>query len=264
MPSPIFVSHGAPTLILEPVAARSFMQALGAGRPRPAAILAVSAHWETGTPRVSRAEHPETIHDFGGFAPELYRLRYPAPGAPALAGRVVELLTAAGFDAAEDPARGLDHGAWVPLMLMRPEADVPVAQLSIQPALGAEHHLRLGAALAPLAAEGVLVLGSGSAVHNLGALAWNRQDAPESWAVEFDAWLADAVARGDRAALADYRRRAPHAVQAHPRDEHLLPLLVAFGAGGAGVKGRRLHGSFTHGNLSMAAYEFGTTAAGDA
>ncbi|MEK7245847.1 MAG: class III extradiol ring-cleavage dioxygenase, partial [Pseudomonadota bacterium] len=198
----------------------------------------------------------ETIHDFHGFPEELYSLRYPAPGAPDLAGRAVELLSAAGFSAATDATRGLDHGAWIPLMLAYPNADVPVAQLSIQPDLGPAHHLAMGRALAPLRREGALVLGSGGAVHNLSELNWGRHGDPPAWARAFDNWLAATLAAGDSAQLADWRARAPNAAQAHPRDEHFLPLLVAFGAAGIGARGTRLHTGFAHGTLSMAAFRF--------
>lgn len=256
MPPAIFVSHGAPTLIGEDVPARDFLAGLGRGLPRPKAILVVSAHWETPAPCVTTASRPETIHDFHGFPEDLYRLQYPAPGAPETALRAVELLRAAGFAAAADPERGLDHGAWVPLRLAYPEADIPVTQLSIQPAEGPLHHVALGRALAPLRAENVLVLASGGATHNLRELAWNSPAAPPDWARAFDDWLAATLAAGDEAGLIDYRARAPHAVRAHPRDEHFLPLLVAFGAGGAGARGTRLHAGFTHGSLSMAAFRF--------
>lgn len=256
MPPTIFVSHGAPTLVGEAVPARDFLAALGRSLPQPKAILAVSAHWETETPRATTTARPETIHDFRGFPEELYSLRYPAPGAPEAALRAIELLSAAGYSAATDSGRGLDHGAWVPLMLAYPEADIPVAQLSIQPSRGPAHHLAMGRALAPLRGEGVLVLASGGATHNLSEVAWGRHGDPPAWARAFDDWLAGTISAGDAAALADYRARAPHAVRAHPRDEHFLPLLVAFGAAGDGGRGMRLHASFVHGGLSMAAFRF--------
>jgi 4,5-DOPA dioxygenase extradiol len=252
----VFVSHGSPMLMFEQVPARDFLAGLGAAFGRPKAILSVSAHWETNAPRASIAEHPETIHDFGGFPDELYQVQYPAPGAPDLARRAVELLRDAGLPAEATEARGLDHGAWVPLALAYPHADVPVAQLSIQPRLGARHHVALGRALAPLRAEDVLILASGSATHNLHTMEWGRHDSPPDWARQFDDWLANVFAAGDEDAIVNYRTRAPFARESHPRDEHLLPAFVAFGAGGPGAKGHRLHTSFTHGSLSMAAFTF--------
>lgn len=252
----LFVSHGAPTLILEDVPARDFLKRLGESIARPSAVLAVSAHWETATPTVGTAEQPETIHDFHGFPEALYRLRYPAPGATTLARRAASLLRDAGFPAGEDSAHGLDHGAWVPLMLMFPDADIPVTQLSIQPALGPAHHLAVGCALAPLRDENVLVLASGGAVHNLRQLDWNRHGAPPAWVRDFDTWLAAQVEAGAAADLVAYRERAPGAQLAHPRDEHFLPLFVAMGAAGRDAKGHRVHASHTHGSLSMAAFSF--------
>jgi 4,5-DOPA dioxygenase extradiol len=253
----IFVSHGSPTLPLDDVPARAFLKGLGASLPRPKAILVASAHWETKAPAVSLAKTPATVHDFYGFPEPLYALSYPAPGAPDIAAKAVALLAAAGFAAEGDPAQGLDHGAWVPLMLAWPDADIPVAQVAIQPQLGPAHHVALGRALAPLRDEGVLIVGSGGMVHNLRSLAWGGTGPTPVWAKEFDDWFAERLAAGDEDALVDYRVRAPHAAMAHPRDEHLIPLYVAYGAGGKGASATRLHGSFTHGALSLAAYSFG-------
>jgi 4,5-DOPA dioxygenase extradiol len=255
----VFVSHGPPTLALERHPVVDFLRGAAAGWPQPKAILCVSAHWETEAPAISGASAPATVHDFYGFPEPLYRLRYPAPGAPDLAARVARLLTDDGLPCTRDPAQGLDHGAWVPLLLMYPAAAVPVAQLAIQHRLGPHHHLALGRALAPLRGEGILILASGNTTHNLrDALQHLRgpsaaPPAPPPWALAFDAWVNAAVERGDHAALADYRAQAPHAAMAHPRDEHFLPLLVAAGAGG---RGRVLHTSFMLGSLSMGAYAF--------
>jgi 4,5-DOPA dioxygenase extradiol len=249
----VFVSHGSPMLILEDVPARAFLASLGKLLPKPQAIIAVSAHWDTDLPAVSLARKPSTIHDFYGFPEALYRLRYDAKGAPELAERVAKLT-----GAAHDPHRGLDHGAWVPAMLGWPEADIPIFQLSVQPNENPVHHVELGRKLRPLREEGVLVMGSGSATHNLRALVrGNREAEPEPWAKAFDDWLAETLEKGDEAALTDYRRCAPYAREAHPTDEHFLPLHVAFGAAGDGARGRPLHRSFTLGNLSMASYAFG-------
>jgi 4,5-DOPA dioxygenase extradiol len=248
----VFVSHGSPMLYLEKeLPARAFLAGLGTVVPRPKAIVAVSAHWNTERPAVSVSARPETIHDFYGFPDALFKLHYDAPGAPELARRVAEMTGAV-------PAEyGLDHGAWVPALLAWPEADIPIFQLSVQPYMSPAHHLDIGRKLGGLREEGVLVMGSGSATHNLRRLVRGQHDTPpEPWAKAFDDWLADTVEKGDAAALADYRSVAPHARDAHPTDEHFLPLLVAFGAAGKGAKGKPLHRSFTSGNLSMAAYAF--------
>lgn len=253
----IFVSHGAPTLALEPGPTRGFLAELGAGLPRPRAILAVSAHWETAAPAVSTAARPETIHDFYGFPRALYEMRYPAPGAPELAQRVRELLGGAGISIDAVPDRGLDHGAWVPLMLMHPQADIPVTQLALQTALGPAHHLRLGEALRPLRDEGVLILASGSVTHNLRE--FGRHDyaaSPPDWVSGFNEWLADAVRAGRSADILDYRRVAPEAARNHPTEEHLLPLFAALGAATPGVTPRRIHEGYTYGVIGMDAWRF--------
>jgi 4,5-DOPA dioxygenase extradiol len=250
----LFVSHGAPTLAVERNETVEFLRGLGARLGRPRAILCVSAHWATRAPSLSAAERPETIHDFGGFPAELYRLRYPAPGAPELAARASRLLEDAGFAPVTSTARGLDHGAWVPLRHVYPEADIPVTQLSVQPQDGPEHHFRVGRALAPLRSEGVLVLATGSATHNLARL--GPEGVTPVWAARFENWLHDRVTCGALEELLDYRRRAPGAALAHPTDEHLLPLFVAAGAGGEGARAESLHRGWTMGSLSMAAYSF--------
>ena len=258
----IFISHGSPMLAIESGPAVDFLRGLGRTLERqygrPQAILCASAHWETAAPAVSSATRPETIHDFYGFPEPLYRLTYPAPGAPQAARRAADLLRQADFDCALEPGQGLDHGAWMPLRLLWPDADIPVAQLALQQPLGPAHHVALGAALAPILSEGVLVLGSGGAVHNLRALGQSRAagrfDTPE-WAAQFDDWLERAVHRGDGEQLIRYRSFAPHGAMAHPRDEHLLPLHIAFGAGGQ-RPGRTLYRGFNLGSLSMAAYAF--------
>jgi 4,5-DOPA dioxygenase extradiol len=251
----VFVSHGAPTLALEPGNTGEFLRWLGRELPRPNAVLCVSAHWTTVDPMVSASTRPETIHDFSGFPDQLYRITYPAPGAAALAERVEGLLEKSGFSVNVDPARGLDHGAWVPLRLMYPEADIPTTQLSVQPGRDATWHYRLGAALQPLGAEGILVLASGGAVHNLRAISWEGGALPP-WAQAFDEWLAKSLAEGHPEDLLDWQHAAPFARQAQPTDEHLLPLFVAWGAAGTGARGERIHQGFTLSSLSMAAFRF--------
>ena len=267
----LFLSHGSPMHAIESGPAGEAWGELGATLPKPRAVLITSAHWETAAPVLTGAARPDTIHDFGGFPQELFALRYPAPGSPQLAQRVAALLQAAGHAASIDPDRGLDHGAWVPLQRMYPQADVPVVQLSIQTALGPAHHLRIGAALEPLAAEGVLVIGSGSVTHNLRdwMIAMQRAsrgrslDAavePLPYVTEFADWLAARLAAADRDAVLDYRARSAAGVAAHPTDEHFLPLFVAWGAAGPGARGHRVHRSVDSAALSMDAYRFDAAA----
>ena len=254
---PLFLSHGAPTLPLEDAAARYFLEGLASSMPRPRAILVVSAHWETRIPTVNAVEKNETIHDFSGFPDALYRLSYPAPGSTELAERVVDLLGDAGLSAATDKSRGLDHGAWVPLMLAWPEANIPVVQLSVQSQLGPGHHLEVGRAIAPLAHEGVLIIASGSYTHDLSS--WRGQqamDEPE-WVTDFADWFDAALVEDRTCDLLAYRRLAPNAQRNHPTEEHLLPLFVALGAAGPKAVAERLHTSNTYGVLRMDAYAFG-------
>jgi len=233
----LFLSHGSPMQAIEPGIAGRAWQALGARLPRPAAIVIASAHWETDLPMTTGNPKPETIHDFGGFPRELYEIRYPAPGAPDIAARASALLKDAGITAGIDGCRGLDHGAWVPLRWMYPDARIPVVQLAVQPGRGPEHHLALGRALAPLRDEGVLLIGSGHTTHNLRDFMMDRQahaaGAPAPYAVAFARWVGEHLAAHDDEALVSYRELAPEAVRAHPTDEHFLPLFVAYGAGGS-------------------------------
>jgi len=245
----LFVSHGAPTLPFDDIPARAFLQGLGATFERPRGIVIATAHWETQAPAVAKVPVNGTIHDFQGFPRALYDLRYPAPGDAALSDRVAAL-----SGATIDTTRGLDHGAWVPLLMMYPAHDIPVVQIAVQPHRGVAHHIALGRALAPLRQDGVLVMGSGSFVHNLRRLDRRGPDAPEpDWSREFAAWMNTALLARDDDALIHYRDRAPFAHEAHPEDEHLLPLFIAYGAGGAAV---HLHGSHTFGSLRMDAYGF--------
>ncbi|MGZ8302102.1 MAG: dioxygenase family protein [Telluria sp.] len=254
----LFVSHGAPTLAITDSPARRFLLELGAALPRPKAILVASAHWETrGGPAVSLASRPETIHDFGGFPDDLHAMQYPAPGARAVALRAAELLSQAGVKAGQSDTRGLDHGAWVPLSLMYPDADIPVAQVSIMRGASPADHEKLGQALATLREEGVLVIGSGSLTHNLYEFRGQPIDtAAPAWVSEFGGWMKARLDANDRGALLDYRKRAPHAERNHPTEEHLLPLFVAMGAAGTGAKAERLHASFEYGILAMDVYAF--------
>ena len=251
----LFVSHGAPTFALEPGRAGPALAALGRELPRPEAVLVVSPHWMTPSPRVGLTALPQTIHDFGGFDPALYRIGYPAPGHPGLARRAVEALAAAGWDAQADERRGLDHGAWVPLLHLFPKADVPVFQVSLPSRLDAASAWALGEALAPLADEGVLVTGSGSLTHNLADFRF-RHGSDEPYAAQFAAWVRDAVVAGDGERLRRTLADAPHAARAHPTPEHFWPLLVAAGAAPARGPWRVVEGGITHGVLAMDAFVF--------
>jgi len=254
----LFISHGSPMLAIQESPAHRFLRELGRSLPRPKAVLVASAHWETaGAPLVSQAAHPETIHDFGGFPRALFEIRYPAPGAPDAAGRAVQLLRQAGLAAGASDTRGLDHGAWVPLRLMYPQADIPVAQVSLLRGAGPAGHLQIGRALSALRDEGVLLIGSGSLTHNLYEFRGQDIDAPvPAWVSDFDTWMKESLEQNDVAALSDYRRRAPHAERNHPTEEHLAPLFVALGAAGERSQVRRLHGSYEYGVLAMDAYAF--------
>jgi len=230
---------------------------LGRRLPPPRAVLVASAHWETSVPMLTGNVKPQTIHDFGGFPEELYREQYPAPGAPALAAEVVALLKRVEVAAGIDGCRGLDHGTWVPLKWMYPEHAIPVVQLSLQPELGPAHHLRLGRALAPLAGDGVLIIGSGHTTHNLRDWMTNpRREEPLRYVQAFAQWLNDRLDTHDEAALLAYRDRAPDAVRAHPTEEHFLPLFVAWGAAGTDAHAERVVSGFEAGALAMDSYLF--------
>jgi 4,5-DOPA dioxygenase extradiol len=251
----IFISHGSPMHALQPGAAGEAWKAIAERLPRPKAILIASAHWETNLPMLTGSDKPETVHDFYNFPEPLYRLRYPAPGAPAVAKRAQALLKDAGFTAGIDGCRGLDHGAWSPLLYMYPDADVPVVQISIQPALGPRHHVGLGKAFRPLTKEDILIVGSGHMTHNLRD--WARgQGQPAAYAREFQAWVLEKLKEKDVDSLVDYRSRSPHGVRAHPTDEHFLPLFFALGAASERAKPERVYDAIDSGVLAMDAYLF--------
>lgn len=252
----LFVSHGAPTFALHPGIAGPRLHALAQSLPRPEAVAIISPHWQTPGLKVTTAEHLTTIHDFGGFDPALYDIQYPATGHPALAARAIDRFREAGWDAEADTRRGLDHGAWVPLRHMYPEADVPVFQISLPDRLDAASAYAFGQALAPLSEEGVLIVGSGSLTHNLYEFRLG-DDEEADYAREFTEWIREAVREGDHDRLVDALDAAPHAKRAHPTSEHFLPLLIAAGAANDRQPGRVIEGGITHGVLAMDAFVFG-------
>lgn len=248
-----FVAHGAPLLALDEHKGAP-LAAWGRTLPKPRAVLWVSAHFEAAPVTLSATSSAPLVYDFYGFPEPLYRVQYPAPGAPWLAERIAGLLE--GTPVRRDEGRGLDHGAWVPALHLFPDADVPMLQISL-PTLDGAALLALGRRLAPLRDEGVLVLGSGNLTHNLRRLDLAERSAPPSWAREFDAWCAEALAKGDVDELVAFRERAPAVEIAHPRVEHFVPLLVAVGAtGGSFSVATRVDG-WEYGSLSRRSVELG-------
>lgn len=252
----LFVSHGAPTFATEPELAGAQLRALGQALGKPRAIVVVSPHWMTREVEVTATEHPQTVHDFGGFPRELYALQYPAPGAPALATHIQQLFASYGIHAHLNTQRGLDHGAWVPLLHLYPDADVPVLQVSMPFDTDVASACALGQALAPLAHDGVLIVGSGSLTHNLSEFRPGNLKA-EPYAQAFSDWVREAVVAGDIQRLLQTFTLAPHAARAHPTTEHFLPLLVAAGAASTPAVSTVLDGGIRHGVLAMESYLFG-------
>jgi 4,5-DOPA dioxygenase extradiol len=252
----LFVSHGSPMVALEADDYTRALETWPTAIPRPAAIVVVSAHWQAPRPvRVGTSATPETIHDFYGFPPELYALRYAPPGEPALAAAIVEQLCEAGIPAEPDPRRGLDHGAWVPLRFLYPDADVPVVAVSLAAPARPRELVALGRALSPLRAKGVLIFGSGGVVHNLARLDRRGEDAPVArWAQAFDDWVRSRLESGDVDAIAAYDRLAPEASLAVPTSEHFDPLLVAIGAAGGEGPIDDIYAGFRYGSLSMRSF----------
>lgn len=250
----VFVSHGAPDALLRAPSTVACWREIGAALPRPRAILVLSAHWEAVLPTVSLSEHPETIHDFAGFARELYTLTYPAPGAPDLARRVAQRFAETGMALKTDATRGLDHGAWVPLRVLFPNADLPVTQLALPYQGDASDLLAIGTILRPLRDDGVLILASGAITHNFGWLRWSEAESPHPLprAKAFADWVGDRIAGRDLQALADYHQ-APWGQDAHPSADHFMPLFAALGAADGDVP-TRYQPAYTYGGLAMDSY----------
>lgn len=235
----LFISHGSPMFAIEGGESGPALSRLGRRLKEQAeaglrGVVIMSPHWMARSPAVMSTSEPATWHDFGGFPPELYKLAYPAPGAPELAAEVGALLRDHGIAVQDDPKRPLDHGAWVPLMHLFPEADVPVVQVALPAGWGPAQVYAMGQALQPLRERGVLLVGTGSMTHNLSEFFGGQREAAP-YVVEFSRWVEAAVERGDLDALIDYQRQAPNAQRAHPSDDHFLPLFFALGAGGFGA-----------------------------
>lgn len=255
----LFLSHGSPMTALGGDELNRAWERLVPRLAKPSAILMVSAHWNTRLPVLSGSRQPETIHDFGGFPAELYALRYPAPGAPELAQHIKRQLSEAGIAAGIDASRGLDHGAWVPLRTLFPAADVPMLQLSVQPERCARHHYALGAALAPLAAENVLIVGSGHLTHNLMDYLRPGGERPAAESRAFRDWVHARLTEDSpegMEALFDWQQAGPGARFAHPTPEHFLPLFVALGAAGERRRTEWLGGGWVEDALAADNYLF--------
>ena len=260
-PSVLFVAHGSPMFAIQPGAAGAALSGLAKELARPRAVLVISPHWETQVATVGTASQLETIHDFGGFDPALYAIQYPAQGSPQGAQEVVAALEAVGLPVRTDVQRGLDHGAWLPLRVLFPEADVPIVPLSIQHHGGPDHAFRVGQALVPLAEQGWLIVATGNITHNLRD--WQQvamgASIDSSYAQRFSDWIHGQLISGNTAALLGYRQRQGDALRAQPRDEHLLPLFTALGAAGGGAHARAIHRGITDHVIAMDSYVFERT-----
>lgn len=256
MPS-YFFAHGAPSIVLEDHAYNDFLKGFAAAHPRPRGIIVFSAHWEEPVQAVSGvAGTYDTIYDFGGFQPELYQMKYPAPGDVALSKEIRRLFNNQEIASVVDVKRGLDHGAWAVLKLIYPDADIPVVALSVNRHLSNEQQYNIGKALHELRQQGILIMGSGGTVHNLRQVKWN-QPGVDSWAEKFDHWLEEKLTGWDTEAMFRYEEMAPHARQAVPTNEHFIPLLLAMGAADDAKQAKLLHRSYQYGNLSLSCWEFG-------
>lgn len=254
MPS-LFIAHGAPNLAIEQNDYTAFLNTISQSLPKPEAIVMFSAHWEEQGQRVGASERYDMIYDFYGFPMELYDVRYPAVGHSQLVRQIVNLLESSGIHAQTDANRGLDHGAWVVLRMMYPNADVPVVTMSVNPTLTNEQQYAIGKAISGLRQEGVLIIGSGGTVHNLRKVKWGAKQT-EPWAKEFDEWLNDSITSWDIVRLFDYERLAPHAHEAVPRNEHFIPLLLAMGAADDVRIGQRIYDGYEYGTLSYNCWQF--------
>lgn len=248
----LFLSHGAPDVLLSNDPVLELFAHLGKVRVTPAAIVIVSAHWIAEPVEVSVIDEYDTIYDFSGFLGELYDIKYPAKGDKALAQQILKLLNSKGISCKENTSRGLDHGAWIPLKTIYPKADIPVVAVSLPNTL--EACAELGVALQELRQKNILIIGSGGSVHNLSAV--NRSNRTDAWALSFSHWLNRVVATGDIKLLLDSANYPSEFAHAHPSVEHLAPLFVALAAGG-GQEGGLIYDGYMYGNIGMACYQFG-------
>ena len=254
MISPLFICHGAPTLVEEKNKYTNFLKDLGK-KLKPKAIVIFTAHWENEVTTISAIDGTyDMIYDFYGFPRELYSKQYPAKGSIELASRVKSLLNYSGIESRLDNIRGLDHGAWDILYLMYPNADIPVVQVSINPFLAMDKQYEIGKALEVLGEEDILVIGSGSTVHNLSTVDWEVEEV-EEWALEFDNWLIEKVENNNIEDLFNYRNLAKNSIKAVPREEHIVPMFIAMGSGNK-LKPKLLHHSYAYGTLSYICFEF--------
>lgn len=251
----LFVSHGAPLFAVEAGTTGPALAAWGRSlAPDIRAVVVMSPHWMAASPAVMTTAQPATWHDFGGFPQALYALKYPAPGSTGLGQRLIELLSACNIAAASDSTRPFDHGAWVPLLHMLPQADIPVVQVALPQSAGPHEVYAIGAAFQSLRQEGILVMGSGSMTHNLSEF-FGGAHAPQPYVLEFSRWVESRLMAGDVQSLLNYRKLAPHAVRAHPTEDHLLPLFFVLGAAGPDTRPTYLSREVMYGILAMDAFE---------
>lgn len=252
----LFVSHGSPAFAIDAGTSGPALREFGEKLPANLrGVVVMSPHWMTRTPVVMTNAQPQTWHDFGGFPDELYTLQYPAPGSPALAQEVIDLLAKAGMPALPDAQRPFDHGAWVPLMHLLPKANVPIVQVALPARWDARQLFAMGQALQGLRESGVLVMGSGSMTHNLAEF-FGGERAAAPYVVEFSRWVEDKLQSGDFEPLFEHRSKAPHAHRAHPTDEHFLPLFFAMGAAGTRPRPDYLSREVMYGMLAMDSMSF--------
>lgn len=255
----IFIAHGAPLLAIEDNEYTHFLEKLGRTLPRPKAIVLFSAHWVSPVQEISNVDEYSTIYDFGGFPEALYRIQYPAKGSEHLSKEIEELFSKHGITYKVDTNRGLDHGAWVVLRMLYPEADIPVISMSVSPNLSPKEQYKVGQSLSLLRGEDVLIIGSGGTVHNLRAVKFVENGQVDDWALEFDEWLAQHIKNWDVDNLFNYNTLAPTSKLAVPPygNEHFIPLFYAMGAADNQQKATLLHQSYRYGNLSHSVWQFG-------